>query len=85
MAGAIARGPLKDHRLFLLSHAEDILLSRAVTIAELHCTVGNQRAQRFYERQAWHWTETSDDQLWCPKPGIDAPSIPTHRYTKSRL
>ncbi|MGI9502357.1 MAG: GNAT family N-acetyltransferase [Geminicoccaceae bacterium] len=67
----------------LLSHAEDGLASQGVTEAELFCTVGNRRAQRFYERHGWRWAKTFDDDLWCPEPGIDVPSGPTHRYTKT--
>ena len=67
----------------LLSHAEGSLALRGVAKAELFCTVGNQRAQRFYERNGWRWARTFDDALWCPESGIDVPSVPTHRYTKA--
>lgn len=67
----------------LLAHAEHALAARGVSSAELFCTVGNRRAQRFYERQGWRWTKTFDDALWCPDPAIHTPSVPTHRYTKT--
>ena len=67
----------------LLNQAEQSLAALDVATAELFCTVGNRRAQRFYERHRWQWIETIDDALWCPEPGIDTPSIPTHRYTKT--
>lgn len=67
----------------LLSHAEYSLASENVAEAELFCTVGNRRAQRFYERNGWRWVRTFDDGLWCPEPGIDVPSVPTHRYIKT--
>ncbi|MGI9503644.1 MAG: GNAT family N-acetyltransferase [Geminicoccaceae bacterium] len=47
----------------LLSHAESGLASGGVTIAELFCTVGNARAQRFYKRHGWRWASTFDDGL----------------------
>ncbi len=37
----------------LLSHAEGQLYERGVVEAEIHCTQGNKRAQRFYEREGW--------------------------------
>ncbi len=67
----------------LLSHAEGILASRGVGEAELFCTVGNLRAQRFYERRGWRLAKTFDDALWCPAPGIETSSMPTYRYTKT--
>jgi len=37
----------------LLSASEIEMAREGITVAELHCVVGNKRARRFYERMGW--------------------------------
>ncbi len=69
----------------LLAHAERQLLSRRVKVAELYCTAGNTRAQRFYERQGWVLSKTFSDRLWFPKNCAEKIEVLTHHYTKDLI
>jgi GNAT superfamily N-acetyltransferase len=51
----------------LLSYAEHELFRHGVTAAELYCTAGNSRAERFYKREGWTLSRTFMDALWLPK------------------
>ena len=51
----------------LLIHAENLLSNQGVLVAELFCTAGNVRAQRFYERHNWKLSKTFMDELWQPE------------------
>ena len=66
----------------LLAHAEHALAGRGVSIAELFCTDGNLRAQRFYERHGWTMTDTLMDPLWLPNGELTEHRIATLRYEK---
>ena len=66
----------------LLGFAEHALRQDGVSQAELFCTAGNIRAERFYIRQGWCLIDTFDDALWAP-PGISQKFVvSTHRYRK---
>ena len=66
----------------LLSHAETVLAAEGVSRAELFCTAGNLRAERFYAREGWRLAETYRDALWMP-PGVSGTiETLTHRYVK---
>ena len=67
----------------LLVHGEQTLAARGAHTAKLHCTVGNDRAKRFYERHEWRWVETFDDALWYPEPGLGDLTVATHRFEKT--
>jgi len=66
----------------LLVHAETALMNSGIHLAELYCTAGNIRAQRFYERQHWQLQETFMDRLWLPAGAPCEGEVQTHRYTK---
>ena len=67
----------------LLSHAETVLAADGVSRAELFCTAGNLRAQRFYEREGWTLAETTSDALWLPPGCSDRFEVLTHRYVRA--
>ena len=67
----------------LLVYAETALAASGVVTAGLLCTVGNDRALRFYERHGWRWKRISDEPLWCPDPAVDTPMVSHHHYTKT--
>ncbi|MBC7285134.1 GNAT family N-acetyltransferase [Hoeflea sp.] len=66
----------------LISFAERTLAQDGTTEAELLCTAGNARAERFYVRQGWRLTETFDDALWTPAGVTRKFIVPTHRFRK---
>ena len=67
----------------LLAGAEDRLQSRGIEIAELFCTAGNGRAERFYEKHDWQRQRTFPDRLWHPSgAGGSDWEVTTHRYIK---
>ncbi|TXH36067.1 MAG: GNAT family N-acetyltransferase [Rhodospirillaceae bacterium] len=66
----------------LLSFAENQLASRGVTEAELFCTAGNIRAEKFYARQGWALSGTFNDALWLPEGITGKFSVDTHLYRK---
>ncbi len=67
----------------LLSFGENLLLKQGFREAELFCTAGNIRAQRFYEREGWSLSLTFEDALWLPKNVADRFTVETHRYRKT--
>ncbi|WEX88070.1 GNAT family N-acetyltransferase [Sinorhizobium garamanticum] len=67
----------------LLSFAEQLLLKRGVRQAELFCTAGNIRAQRFYEREGWSLSRSFEDALWLPKDVVGRFTVQTHCYRKT--
>jgi GNAT superfamily N-acetyltransferase len=66
----------------LLSGAERLLAERGVRRAELFCTAGNLRAERFYERQGWTLSRSFDDALWLPDGVPGRFVVKTHGYSK---
>ncbi|WP_085033496.1 GNAT family N-acetyltransferase [Ensifer aridi] len=66
----------------LLAHAEQLLSGEGVTEAKLHCTAGNIRAQRFYEREGWTLSRTFEDALWLPIGIPGRFTVETHCYHK---
>ncbi len=66
----------------LLAHAEHALFAGGIRIAELFCTDGNHRAQRFYERHGWTLTDTFMDPLWLPNGDLTEQSVAALRYEK---
>jgi GNAT superfamily N-acetyltransferase len=66
----------------LLSFAELTLRQGGVLEAELLCTAGNARAERFYLRQGWSLFDTFDDALWAPPDISQNFVVSTHRYRK---
>ncbi len=47
----------------LLHTAETRMASQGVSVAELHCLVGNIRARRFYERLGWTLTTVQSESV----------------------
>ncbi|MDP9630329.1 UNVERIFIED_ORG: GNAT superfamily N-acetyltransferase [Ensifer adhaerens] len=66
----------------LLDFAERTLREDRVREAELFCTAGNARAERFYLRQGWSLVEKFDDALWAPTGISQKFVVSTHRYRK---
>lgn len=66
----------------LLSFAERTLRQDGVLEAELFCTAGNARAERFYLRQGWSLVDTFDDALWAPTGISEKFVVSTCRYLK---
>ena len=66
----------------LLAHAEGTLARKGIAVAELFCTDGNQRAQRFYERHGWRMDGTFMDRLWLPDGESSGRHVATRRYIK---
>jgi GNAT superfamily N-acetyltransferase len=79
--GTPARGTGTAHAL--LSFAEKLLCADGVSDAELLCTAGNTRAERFYQREGWHLSDTYEDALWMPKGVSRQFFVPTHRFQKN--
>ncbi|WP_454848648.1 N-acetyltransferase family protein [Rhizobium binxianense] len=75
-----ARGTGVAHSL--LSFAEQLLLKKGMTEAELFCTAGNIRAQKFYEREGWSLSRSFDDALWLPDGVTGLFMVRTHCYRK---
>ncbi len=53
--------------------------------AELLCTDGNLRAQRFYEREGWALVEVGPEALWVPEGCSVTVETLTRRYRKSLM
>ncbi|RUZ78308.1 GNAT family N-acetyltransferase [Mesorhizobium sp. M7A.F.Ca.US.006.01.1.1] len=66
----------------LLSHAEHLLSEQGVAEAELFCTAGNVRAQRFYAREGWRLSRSFEDALWLPDNVAGRFTVETHCYRK---
>lgn len=66
----------------LLSFAEAQMAHCGIQDAELFCTSGNARAQRFYNREGWTLSDTFSDKLWLPDYAIGEFTVDTHRYKK---
>lgn len=79
--GKNARGTGVAHSL--LSFAEKALFERGVREAELFCTAGNSRAEKFYEREGWSLSRSFDDALWVPEGTDRLFIVPTHRFQKA--
>lgn len=64
----------------VLDDMEHILASRGERVAYIDCTVGNERARRFY--RASGYTEIAEEErpVWMPD-GLAA-TVPTHRLAK---
>jgi GNAT superfamily N-acetyltransferase len=77
----IARGTGLAHSL--LSFAEQLLLKKGVREAELFCTAGNVRAQKFYEREGWSLSRSFEDALWLPENVAGEFTVETHCYRKT--
>lgn len=69
----------------LLTYGERELHNRGVTDAELFCTVGNARAQRFYDREGWILSKTFPDRLWLPDGVSGEFIVDTHRFGKKLI
>jgi len=65
----------------LLSVAEQALLARGIVEAVVQCTVGNERARRFYARRGWQERGIEDLPIWMPDERIMC--HPTHVFTKT--
>ena len=69
--------------LDLLSFAETLLLENRIEEAELFCTAGNIRAEKFYIRENWLLSRTFNDALWVPQ-GVNKKIVaPTHCFRKT--
>lgn len=66
----------------LLSFAERTLRQGGIVEAELLCTAGNGRAERFYQRQGWNLVQTFEDPLWVPSGINQNFVVSTHRFRK---
>ncbi|MDF3212581.1 MULTISPECIES: GNAT family N-acetyltransferase [Mesorhizobium] len=66
----------------LLSYAEHLLCEQGVAEAELFCTAGNVRAQRFYAREGWRLSRSFEDALWLPDDVAGRFTVETHCYRK---
>lgn len=78
--GRVARGAGVAQEL--LSHGEALLAARGVEEAELFCTAGNARAERFYAREKWLISHTFEETLWVPAGTAETFVAPTHGYRK---
>ncbi|WP_309547142.1 GNAT family N-acetyltransferase [Rhizobium rhizogenes] len=67
----------------LLSFAERLLRENDVKEAELFCTAGNLRAEKFYRRENWLLSRTFDDALWVPEGVNEKVEVSTHRFCKT--
>lgn len=67
----------------LLNFAEQTLRQGGILEAELLCTTGNARAERFYLRQGWNLLDTFDDALWVPAAVSQKFVVSTSRYRKN--
>lgn len=67
----------------LLSYAERLLRENDVKEAELFCTAGNLRAEKFYRRENWLLSRTFDDALWVPEGVNEKVEVSTHRFCKT--
>lgn len=67
----------------LLAFAEKLLRDNGVAKAELLCTAGNTRAERFYAREGWRLSDTFEADLWMPKTVAGTFKVPTHRFEKN--
>jgi ribosomal protein S18 acetylase RimI-like enzyme len=67
----------------LLAHAEQRIRYDGHQEAELFCTDGNTRAQRFYEREGWQVAGTFNDALWVPSDITTRFVVQTRRYQKT--
>ncbi|MFD9898652.1 GNAT family N-acetyltransferase [Mesorhizobium sp. NPDC059025] len=76
-----ARGGGVAHRL--LFFAELNLAESGVQEAELFCTAGNSRAEKFYQREGWIISRSFDDHLWMPKGQGGRFVVRTHRFQKT--
>lgn len=76
---ARGRGLAQD----LLSFGERKLSETGVREAELFCTAGNTRAERFYQREGWTLTRSFDDSLWMPGHGSTQFAVKTHHFQKA--
>lgn len=69
----------------LLDFAERTLRQSGILEAELLCTAGNIRAERFYQRQGWTLVQTLEDALWMPDETNQRFVVLTHRLRKSLM
>ncbi|WP_271022800.1 GNAT family N-acetyltransferase [Rhizobium lusitanum] len=67
----------------LLSFSERLLRENGVKEAELFCTAGNLRAEKFYLRENWLLSRTIDDALWVAEGVNEKVEVPTHRFCKT--
>lgn len=67
----------------LLSFAERLLRENGVKEAELFCTAGNFRAEKFYLRENWLLSRTFDDAPWVPEGVNEKVEVLTHRFCKT--
>ncbi|MGM4986463.1 MULTISPECIES: GNAT family N-acetyltransferase [Rhizobium] len=81
--GKSARGTGVAHAL--LSFAEELLFEKGVQEAELFCTAGNSRAEKFYKREGWNLSASFDDALWVPEGSGGGFLVPTHRFQKALM
>lgn len=51
----------------LLRAGEEKLAAAGVSVAQLECTQGNTRAQRFYEKMGWHISYPSTQEVDTPE------------------
>lgn len=64
----------------LLAFAETLLRENGVARAELLCTAGNTRAERFYTREGWNLSASFEADLWMPRGAEATFKVPTHRF-----
>ena len=67
----------------LLDFGEQVLRDEGVEQAQLFCTAGNLRAERFYERAGWRVSHSFEDALWLPAGVAGRFSVATHCYRKT--
>jgi len=67
----------------LLDFAERTLRQDRILEAELLCTAGNARAERFYLRHGWSLIDTFEDALWTPTEVSRKFIVSTRRYRKN--
>lgn len=75
-----ARGTGAAHAL--LSFGERLLRDAGIIKAVLLCTAGNIRAERFYKREGWSLSHSSDDALWTPEGVRTKFIVSTHHHEK---
>lgn len=79
--GSASRG--KGIAKSLLSYGERLLAQHGHDSAELFCTVGNVRAQKFYAREGWSLSRIFPDNLWLPNGNkSERFLVQTQHYTK---
>lgn len=69
----------------LLAYGENRIAEDGGSVAELFCTAGNIRAQKFYARHGWKKVRTFEDGLWLPGTANETFLVQTHLYRKRMI